>query len=121
MRSWLKDGTAKKMTPVEAAWLAGFFDGEGSLVSYKSGRKRTGRAFKMQIANTDLRSIKRCLAITGVGGVGHRYKNHPRWKYQEIWYVNAQRDLVDVLKQIRPYLIIKGDVVDKFLDKWKEV
>src|SRR5438270_13689339 len=60
MRVWLKESTARRMSEVEAAWLAGFFDGEGSLSHYRGGKDGKYLSWRICIANTYLPSLERC-------------------------------------------------------------
>lgn len=55
------------MSATEAAWLAGFFDGEGSLSMYLGGRTRKNHCWVLSLGNTDTSALHRCIAYTGVG------------------------------------------------------
>lgn len=121
MRTWLKEQRTRKMSATEAAWLAGFFDGEGSLIGYK----RKGKDFvgwRISIGNTSLPALERCKAYTNVGTIGSKRvlpnpKHNPQW----LWQVNGQRDIVDLLKQMLPYLLIKKEKAESFLNNWEDL
>ena len=46
----------------EAAWVAGFFDGEGTVYAHRSGPRRY---LNLTIANTDMESLERCQRVLG--------------------------------------------------------
>jgi hypothetical protein len=90
MRSWLKEQTAREMTPTEAAWLAGFFDGEGCFGQYAAGREKRYLAWILKIDNTDLQALRYCQQITGCGTVRHKALKQPHHKQQWVWRVYSQ-------------------------------
>ena len=100
------------LTELEKAYLAGLFDGEGSIGYYNSKPYLT-------ITNTDARIfnwIKQRISIgiiktrSRVGSLGKK----PTWE----WSVRNKLQVVLVLEAIRPYLIIKVDQVDLLLSLW---
>ncbi len=116
-RSWLRPCTAKTMTLTEAAWLAGFFDGEGSLTSFLAGRNRKYPSWVISVPNTYKAALDRCVEYTGVGKVNVKKvkaKHKPAW----CWRVNCQRDIEAVCRQMLPFLIIKRKTVEAFLASW---
>jgi len=121
MRSWLNAVKARRMSPTEAAWFAGFFDGEGTLASYLGGRGRKHLCWGLQIPNTDLCSLEHCKRITGAGNIQLKHRADGRKKDQWVFRITAQRDLVVVLSQVREYLVIKKDGVTDFLASWQDL
>jgi hypothetical protein len=119
-RSWLRPCGANTMTLTEAAWLAGFFDGEGSLSRYMSGRNRNYPSWVISVPNTNLAALKRCAAYTGAGRINPK-KVKPRHQPQWQWRVDRQRDIEAVCRQMLPYLIIKRRAVESFLSEWIDV
>jgi hypothetical protein len=120
MRSWLKECKTKNMLPTQAAWLAGFFDGEGSLTFYMAGRDRQYKTWVLTLPNTNLESLKKCQEITGVGYVRPKpvkENRQPCW----MWTVATQRDMISICKQMLPYLIIKKKKCALFLSEWVDV
>ena len=123
MRSWMKDSSVKKMTETEAAWLAGFMDGEGSISCYMGGRAQQFRSWVLTAPNTHHGSIVRCLEITGAGKIRDKKsrKPNPIHKPMWIWAVNSKREIRDVIQQIYPYLVIKKTQADVFLAEFQEI
>jgi hypothetical protein len=120
MRNWLKDSTSVTMSDTQAAWLAGFFDGEGGIYSYQAGRNKQYKSWNLAIYNTNLASLKACVRITGCGTI-NRKPDRPRCKPTWRWQIASQRNLVSVLTQILPYLVIKRAKVKAYLKTWKDV
>lgn len=74
----LKKCSTKEMSLTQAAWLAGFFDGEGSITNYFSGKDRKYKCWCLTIPNTDKEALDTCLLFTGVGNIisKKQYKEH---------------------------------------------
>jgi hypothetical protein len=123
MRSWLKDSSVREMAPTEAAWLAGFLDGEGSLTHYRSGRNGKYRSWILSITNTHKGSLDYCQLVTGVGVVKLKRRNNipAHWKVSYQWQITAQREIVDILKQLQPFLVIKREKAEDFLSTWQDI
>ena len=108
------------MNTSDAAWLAGFFDGEGSLTSYPVRSRYIG--WKLSVPNTHLGSLEKCQRITGMGSVFpvNRKTKHDDCKRKPIWHwsVNNRKDIAAILREIVPYLVIKSDKARRFLDEY---
>lgn len=97
----------------EAAWLAGLFDGEGSIIFAKD---RPAKNIRMTITNTHYPLIERAAEVVGTGTIIEmaRYKKNPRhsasWNWQ-CYGANAR----NLLRQIYPHLIAKKEKADKAL------
>jgi hypothetical protein len=122
MRVWLKDRTVLNMSTTEAAWLAGFFDGEGSLTKSTGGRNHKYKSWIVSISNTCLESLQFCSKITNAGSICTKDRKNienrkPAWD----WRVNSQRNIVAICEQMLPYLIIKKIKVKQFLEEWTDL
>lgn len=100
---WRTGSLARKLTPIEAAYLAGIIDGEGSIILYKRGK---GAALRLSVANTNPELIRWCVSMAGVGNVVRKESDNPRHKSSYLWLVNSQA-AASVLEQIVVYLVIK--------------
>lgn len=107
-----KGSVSRTMTPTEAAYLAGFIDGEGSVMLY---RRRDSVALRVTAANTHLATLKNIAKLCGCGGVVHFDRGNPKHKPAGWWQVNAEA-AASMLKQIRPYMFTKRQQADLALD-----
>lgn len=122
MRSYLKPDTSKKILLTEIAWLAGFFDGEGTLGIYYGGRNGKYPCWSLAIYNTDKKSLDYCMEITGVGHVHSRKRILKEgYKRQWTWEIKRQRNIVSILKQMIPFLQIKRFIAEEMVNNWKDI
>lgn len=97
-------------------WLAGLFDGEGSIVIAQRKRTPTGH-FRIHVTNTVVPLLERIKEYTEVGDIKllSRKEKNPRHSDAYIWVVGGGKAL-EVLRQIRPWLIAKADRADAVLE-----
>lgn len=113
----------KFMSQQEAIYLAGFFDGEGSLYCIKLKDKplaRGGYSIRVQasVVQTSPQVIEYIQHSCGNGRISYRKSTNPRHK--DIWKILWQpNQLRHILPQILPYLIVKKAVVEKGLELLK--
>lgn len=100
--------TAREMSTVERAYLAGIVDGEGSIILYES---RGAVALRIIVANTDHRLIEWVRNVTAVGQDTGAHKATERHKASYYWACNSDA-AYSVLTQIRPYLVVKTAQAD---------
>jgi hypothetical protein len=113
----------KQLSPTEAAYVAGFVDGEGTISICRSQRKlnRAGHRYLplFVVSNSDREGLERVRAMCGNGrivGNYHKLKPTHRTVYTLRFSPNQIRHL---LPQLRPYLVVKAkqaDIVMAFLD-----
>tara|TARA_Y100001951_G_C11247239_1_gene244128 strand:+ start:21 stop:452 length:432 start_codon:yes stop_codon:yes gene_type:complete len=120
----------------DAAYIAGLFDGEGSL-QYKKGwekkKKHTGKGYRntnawrinMEIAMTDESVIRWVHEVLGVGSVirrnvkgttksGRKYKTQWRWRC-------TFRDAYHVCKLLWPYTHVKLHKIEQVIDHYSPI
>ena len=92
---------------VEAAWLAGVIDGEGSIGLYDG---REGRRVQIQLGNTSEAFVQRFRELIGCGSTVFRrtfaeshHGREPMFHYA----LKGSARCYKVLKQVLPFLIIK--------------
>ena len=114
------------MNASDAAYLAGLFDGEGSVYYKKMKQKKHNRpgkpihnvwVIRMEIAMTDKEVLEWVWETTGVGAFGPRkvkkgYK--PQWR----WRV-AHRDALKVCKWLWPYAQVKLHKLEQIIDHYE--
>jgi len=87
-----------KILATEAAWLAGFFEGEGSTGIYN---KQPRLSIGQHLRSVD--TLERVLEITGVGAIygPYRQETTPVCFYQ----LNTANEVYKFIKVIYPYLL----------------
>lgn len=101
---------------ISREYLAGFVDGEGSIMIVKSGRPRADGvqvsfSATLMIANTHRQALEAIQGIYG-GRIDSNGKPHnPKWKqgWSLIWKGPAAASLISAL---RPHLLIKREQAD---------
>ena len=110
----------------EAAYLAGLFDGEGSVYFKKMKQikhQRPGKpihnvmVIRMEIAMTDKDTIKWCHELFGCGHFGER-KVKPGYKRQWRWRV-SHRDALYVAKILWPHAKTKLHKIEQIIDHYE--
>ena len=121
-----KKGSFTKMNDSDAAYLAGLFDGEGSVYFKKMNQvkhKRPGKpvhkvwVIRLEIAMTDKEVLEWVWETTGVGSFGPRkvkkgYK--PQWRWRA-----AHRDALKVCKWLWPYAQTKLHKIEQVIDHYE--
>lgn len=101
------------------AYIAGFFDGEGTI--YLEKKKRLWRLSICQSQEQVLKDIK---AKAKFGNIHSRKKwkdnNHFGKKEMWIWYVNDQRQIVEIIEYILPHSIVKKEKLKEALEFLKK-
>lgn len=81
-------------------YIAGFFDGEGSIT-------QVGKGFRIAISQTDLKVLNDIKNFVGYGFVFQNKKRQPHWKESWVYYIAKQADVHRFIKNIYPHLIVK--------------
>ena len=88
----------------DASWIAGFLDGEGSIMIHGRG---TGVAMRVTASNTHRPTLDAFCALTGIGAViWNAKKASAKHKPSGWWLVNAD-GAESVLRQVLPYMRTK--------------
>lgn len=89
----------------DIAWLAGLYEGEGSLI-FKFDKRNGTEAWEITLHSTDEDVIRKAHAIAGVGHVTlvDKKRERPEWADQWRWRVSRRDDIRSVLERIEPYL-----------------
>ena len=115
------------MTETDAAYLAGLFDGEGSVYYKRTKQIRHNRpgkpvhniwVIRMEIAMTEKSIINWVHEFTGVGHSGPR-KVKPGKKKQWRWRC-SHRDAYYVSRLIWPYAHVKLNKIQQIIDHYAE-
>ena len=92
----------KQLSIVDAAYLAGFIDGEGTITLSRK-HKNENRQLAITISNTERQILEFCLKAIGAGKITNKRitKSHHTPSFT---YAIYNRQALTVLKQIEPYL-----------------
>ena len=96
----------KQLTEEQAAYLAGFFDGEGSIIQVH------GHGWRITIYQSWREIIEWVMEVTGTGTTGQRNPttsniiNHGPLKTQYWWNLYGKNAAL-LLEQLLPYMIVK--------------
>ena len=110
----------------DAAYLAGLFDGEGSVYIKRMDQMKHNRpgkpvhkvwVIRMEMAMTDKDTIKWCHELFGCGHFGER-KVKPGYKRQWRWRV-SHRDALYVAKILWPYAKTKLHKIEQIIDHYE--
>ena len=110
----------------DAAYVAGLFDGEGSVyikrmdqVKHKRPRKPVHKVWviRMEMAMTDNEVIKWCHDLFGCGAFGER-KVKKGYKRQWRWRV-SHRDALYVAKILWPHTQVKLHKIEQIIDHYE--
>jgi len=89
-----------RLSPTDAAYIAGFLDGDGSILLYKRTRKV---AMRVAFANNDPDLIDWICRITGLGSTVPYDDGHPHHAIRYQTQINADAACT-LLEQLVPYL-----------------
>jgi hypothetical protein len=107
--------TAGKRKHLHPSYIAGFFDGEGSITIHENSKpsprgKNPNHTLQVSIGNTDPRVLRKIHAQFG-GGLTHRKLVSPKHRPVTQWFVRAAQALPFLLA-IRPFIYMKGEQID---------
>lgn len=90
-------------------YLAGLFDGEGSVI-IKHDPRHNAYVVEMLIVMTDIALVEDLKVLWG-GSVYKYTPKNPKWAQWARWYIQG-RKAEPLLRQLRPSLRVKGPQVD---------
>ena len=107
----------------DRCYLAGLFDGEGTITLTRISKKRPFRDIVLTIPSTTRNLLDYCKEVTNIGSITSKknYKSHhkPSWS----WSARSNRQNINLLCQIIPYMKepLKIKRVNKILSEWDSV
>ena len=112
----------KEVNIVDAAYIAGLFDGEGSVDFARRKEKRGNvQSILMRIEMTDEDVLKWVHETLGVGTVRKRNRSPSRkahWK--DAWVYSIRfRDALHVCKLIWPHIKVKLNKIEQIIDHYE--
>src|SRR2546425_8441775 len=93
------------------AAYAGLFDGEGCIGMYKAKNARPGSRWRysvsLRVGMTSRDTLARMHAQFGAGTL-RTYRVRPRRKQSWMWFCGARKEVVRILRRLRPHLDLKA-------------
>jgi hypothetical protein len=87
-------------------YIAGFFDGEGSIC-------HNGKGYRVTIVQTNQEVLDDIIHFSGVGSVIKITKRKAHWKDSWVYYIARQKDVYFFIKHVVRFLRVKKNVVEK--------
>ena len=124
----IKYSDSVKQWNVSEDYIAGFFDGEGSIgIKVSTDKRKKHNTFvggKIDIVQTNLEILEDIKKVLGYGYVGKRKRRHEN--ESDTWYFQAQSEihLRDFISRFRDKLILKRkqlDILLNFFDTRKKI
>ena len=92
----------KILSAVDAAYLAGFIDGEGTITLSRK-HKNENRQLAITISNTERQILEYCLLAVGAGKITNKRTSQSHHT-PSFTYAIYNRQALTLLEQIKPYL-----------------
>lgn len=87
-------------------YIAGFFDGEGSIAP-------NGIGVRISIPQTNEEVLTAIRNFSGVGSIVKVTKRREHWKDSWTYYIASKKDIKFFLEKITPHLVVKKEVAIK--------
>lgn len=95
----------RQWTRENLAWLAGLFEGEGSIVPIRDKRRpHLGARWALHLNMADVDVVKRAHELAGVGTFHVKKRGRTHWKTQFMWCVHKREHVYALLVAIWPWL-----------------
>lgn len=99
---------------MEWKYIAGFFDGEGSLIY-------NGKGFRITISQNNEDVLSSIKNFVGFGGIIYIPKRKAHWNDSWSYYIAKQTEVHDFIKHIKPFVIVKRDLIFKTIPKIEKI
>lgn len=92
------------------SYIAGFFDGEGSIT-------RVSKGVRISISQTNEPVLNDIKEFAGYGFVFKNRKRQPHWKDSWVYYIARQEEVYKFLKSVYPHLTVKKELAQKTIPR----
>ena len=101
-----RQGNVVGMAVADAAWAAGFFDGEGHIgISHRPRQRRF--VLRIIVVNTDISALQKLRLLFGFGAVHARPRRDAERHRQAYHWQLGAKAAESFLKTVLPYLTVK--------------
>lgn len=90
------------MKKTDAAWLAGYIDGDGCITMWRANKK-SHRSPVIIVASTDYELLERCQEIAN-GWIVRKNKETRGIREQWNWVVRGAQKVLNVLREVEPFM-----------------
>lgn len=97
-----------KTTNPDWRYIAGFFDGEGSVTKNASG-------WRISVPQTHRGVLMAILRSSKIGSVFHVAKRQAHWRESWTYAISRQQDVNAFLRNVAPFLIVKRKIAHNVL------
>lgn len=95
-------------------YVAGFFDGEGSIT-------HNGKGYRITISQTNKRVLQEIKGLLKIGYIFKNRKRQAHWKESWVYYIAKQKDVYLFLQVISPFMVIKKGLAIRVFAHLKNV
>lgn len=115
--------SVKSLTDIEAAWIAGIIDGEGTITLTTQRRGQPFKNVQISVASTSYELLRMLKDMTGVGHVSQKKKYEAHHKQSYTWQVATSGQAIDLLRKLLPFLreSVKWKRAKKLVSEWNSV
>lgn len=92
-------------------YIAGFFDGEGSVVIQKNRAKYL--RIIITVPNTDLNVLQEMKEFTNLGNIYKVTKRQEHWKDAWVWIIQRRFEVIHFIDTIKKYTLVKKEKLIK--------
>jgi hypothetical protein len=97
-----------ELTPLDAAYLAGFWDGEGTFMLHGRSGPGSTIAFRATVVGSKEQVIRWVKDVTGIGTIVAYPSKNEKWSEKWVWAVNGD-GAESFTRQLLPYLKLKRE------------
>ncbi len=95
-------------------YIAGFFDGEGSLT-------HNGKGFRITIPQNNEEVLKSIKSFVGCGNIIFIKKRKAHWNDGWSYYIAKQSEVYDFVRKIKPFVIVKRGLINQSIPLIREM
>jgi len=111
----------KKLSLFELGWISALIDGEGHIMLMKQPSRTNSFSASVGITNTSKELLEKVRDTLGVGSIIYNKYSGEYKAYRDLFRIElfGRRDILALLEQIMPYLIIKRKQATLLIDYCK--
>jgi len=104
------------LTGTQKAYIAGYIDGDGyiGISRFNKGYHKGEIRIEINISSTNKKPLETIYKWLGFGYLNHkrRTRNRDKWKDWYVYRVNAQKDVLKLIKEIKEFSITRRKQIE---------